>query len=107
MMISSFFQPDILAAKRKRLHALQRQAARTGHSTPPEVAIEIEDLQRELEPAGVVAEPMTEAERYAALAQRVGDMAILLHETRLDVKRLLWLSPVLMLLLVIVLAVLR
>jgi hypothetical protein len=106
-MMISLFQPDILTMKRKRLHALQRQAARTGHSTPPEVAIEIEDLVRELDPAGMVAEPLTEAERYAALAQWVGDMAILLHETRLDVKRLLYLSPIYMLLFVIVLAVLR
>jgi hypothetical protein len=39
----------IIRAKKRRLNALYLQAARYGINTPPEVSIEIEDLEKEIE----------------------------------------------------------
>lgn len=40
---------ELIGTKIRRLHNLQLRAARSGMSTPPEVAIEIEDLENEID----------------------------------------------------------
>ncbi len=73
------FHPDTLTAKKRRLHKLEQQQARLGHSTPPEVAIEIEDLDHEL--ASATAVPETDVERFILLRD-------LILETRSDMREL-------------------
>jgi len=84
-MAISTLAPDILTAKQRRLHELERRAAQLGYATPPETATEIQEIRADI--AG--AEP---AERHAMLYD-------LLMETRTDVRRLYWLMPILMVLL--------
>jgi len=47
----------IREASEERLYQLELQAARMGTSTPPEVAIEIEDIRRKLAPVQAVTQP--------------------------------------------------
>lgn len=42
-------QETIIAIKKRRLQLLEEQQARTGHNTPPEITMEIEDLRREID----------------------------------------------------------
>lgn len=83
---------DILITKQRRLAKLEQQAAALGYDTPPHVKNEIEDLQREI----AASTPTTVAESHVALATLVGEL-------RTDVRRLYWLIPVL--LLIVILAV--
>lgn len=80
----------ILTEKRRRLDQLELRAARGGINTPPEIANEIIDLQREL----AAAAPATVAESHDILYD-------LIQETRADVRRLYWLLPLLLLLVII------
>jgi hypothetical protein len=84
-MATTLATADILTVKRRRLDRLQQQAAAFGYSTPPEVANEIQDLQREI----AAAAPETIAESHDILYG-------LLQETRADVQRILWIgAPIL------------
>ncbi len=51
---SSASEPDneILALKHRKLHELKKQQALKGVSTPPEVLIEIEEIEKELRASG-------------------------------------------------------
>jgi hypothetical protein len=62
-MATALPNADILFEQRRRLEALQRQQARLGYSTQPEVSNEIQDLQREL----AAAAPATVAESHDIL----------------------------------------
>ena len=46
----------IIGEKKRRLHLLQMRAAREGHHTPPEIVMEIEDLQNDVRGLGTEAE---------------------------------------------------
>lgn len=96
--------PIIRAAHERRLRRLQLRAAELGSGTPPEIATEIEDIQAAL--GDVTSEPATEIDRYRLLDQRVSGLALLLDETRLDVKRLLWRLPMFMLFLAMLMVLL-
>lgn len=73
--------PNIWQAKQRRLHKLEQQAATYGVDTPPQIATEIEDLQREL----TAASPTTIAESHDILYG-------LLAENRADVRRIIWIG---------------
>jgi hypothetical protein len=70
---------EVLTAKQRRLAQLELRAGREGYDTPPQIANEIKDLQREI----AAAAPTSVAESHAILYD-------LLQETRTDVRRLLW-----------------
>lgn len=89
-MAISILSSDIWHAKQRRLSKLEQQAASYGMDTPPQIATEIEDLQREL----AQATPATVEESHPILFT-------LLQETRADVRRLYWMLPILMVLLCI------
>ncbi|MDQ2995442.1 MAG: hypothetical protein M3R61_00075 [Chloroflexota bacterium] len=63
---------DILFEKRRRLESLQRQQARLGYSTQPEVANEIQDIQREL----AAAAPATTAESHDILYDAIQRLSV-------------------------------
>lgn len=96
MAATSMPTSEILDAKHRRLEQLQLRAGRQGYETPPEVANEIQDLQREIAAAG----PTTVVESHTILYD-------LLMETRADVRRLYWLMPILMVLLCAFLVILE
>lgn len=81
---------EVITAKQRRLAQLEVRAATYGIDTPPEVATEISDLQREI----AAAAPASVAESHTILFD-------LLQETRADVRRLYWLLPLLLLLVII------
>lgn len=89
-MAAALLHADILTEKRRRLDQLQLRQTRLGYDTPPEVVNEIADIQREL----AAAAPATVAESHDILFE-------LLQETRMDVRRLYWLLPLLLLLVII------
>lgn len=91
-MATALPNADILFEKRRRLDQLQLRQARAGINTPPEVATEIVDLQREL----AAAAPATVAESHDILYDFMMQI-----NTRID--RLYW--WMLLLAIVIILAV--
>lgn len=91
-MATALPNADILFEKRRRLDQLQLRQARAGINTPPEVANEIVDLQREL----AAAAPATVAESHDILYDFMMQI-----NTRID--RLYW--WMLLLAIVIILAV--
>jgi hypothetical protein len=95
----SILDTDILATQRRRLHKLEQQAARSGHNTPPEIAIEIEDLRRKLDPAAV---PETDAERFIFLRDLIQLGRQETAELRRDVRWLYALLPIILLVLAVV-----
>jgi|FLYN01.1.fsa_nt_gi hypothetical protein len=93
------------AAHERRLRQLEIRAARQGYDTPAEIHTEIAEIKAALA-ADAAVEPANETERYVLLAQRLNGLTILVDETRVDVKRLLWLLPILMLTFTLLLIVL-
>jgi hypothetical protein len=91
-MATALPNADILFEKRRRLDALQARQARLGWNTPPETANEIADIQREL----AAIAPATVAESHDLIYSK-------LEYIQADVRRLYWLIPVL--LLIVILAV--
>jgi hypothetical protein len=89
-MAAALPNANILVEKRRRLDQLQLRQARAGINTPPEVSNEILDIQREL----AAAAPTTVAESHDILYD-------LIQECRADVRRLYWLLPLLLLLVII------
>jgi hypothetical protein len=83
---------DIEVTKRRRLAQLERQAAALGYDTPPQIANEIADIQRELRDEA----PATVAESHTILYDFMMQI-----NTRID--RLYW--WMLLLAVVIILAV--
>lgn len=81
---------EVLNAKQRRLAALELRAATYGIDAPAEVTTEISDLRKEL----AAAAPATIAESHNILFD-------LIQETRADVRRLYWLLPLLLLLVII------
>lgn len=77
-MISTL-EPDILATHRRRLQKLEQQAAARGYDAPPELLLEIEDLQKKVATAAPVPESSTE--QFVLLRD-------LLLETRADMREL-------------------
>jgi hypothetical protein len=96
-MISSALEPDILATHRRRLQKLEQQAAARGYDTPPEVALEIEDLRKKV--AADASVPEDDAGRFALLRD-------LILETRSDLRDLrrmvLWIAVLLPILVILV-----
>ena len=87
---------DIIGVKKRRLHQLKLQAARTGTTTDPKVTMEIEDLEQEIpilkaragqavSAVGIPSALMSgtaniPADRYSALPQPVDkQMSLLAH----------------------------
>jgi hypothetical protein len=93
-MATAFLTPDLLQAKRRRLNHLEQRAATSGHDTPPEIKIEIEDLRNEIEEA--VIAPASEADRYVEVFQAIGELRL---DMRQMYKLVIVLMPVLMILL--------
>jgi hypothetical protein len=91
-MAAALLHADILVEKRRRLEQLELRAARGGINTPPEVTLEIKDIQREL----AAAAPATVAESHDILYDFMMQI-----NTRID--RLYW--WMLLLAILIVLAV--
>jgi hypothetical protein len=81
---------DILDRKQQRLYQLELQAATYGNDTPPHISTEISDLRRELSAAAP-----------AAIAESHDILFTLIGELRTDVRRLYWLVPVLLLIVVV------
>jgi hypothetical protein len=84
----------IADARRRRLEALELQAAELGISTPPQIATEIADLRRDL--AGVAApplEPISEQERYQSTMRAVMLLSQQLAAVEVKVERVYWLLP--------------
>jgi len=54
----------LIADHTKRLHALQRQAARQGNNTPPDVTVEIADIQKEIASLQARIEPAIDQIRH-------------------------------------------
>ncbi len=69
---------------------MEQRAATSGHDTPPEIKIEIEDLRSELDNAVIAS--ASEADRYVAVFDAI-------RELRRDVRQMYWLMPILMVLL--------
>jgi hypothetical protein len=85
-------QDRIREAQRRRLEALELQAATHGIDTPPHVATEIEDLRGQL--AGVaVVEPLNDEERHRATMRAVMLLSQQLAAIEIKVERLCWLLP--------------
>jgi len=86
----------IADAQRRRLEVLELQAAELGNTTPPHIATEIEDLQRDL--AGVVAplEPIGPVERYQATMRAVMLLSQQLAAVEVKVERVYWLLPLIL-----------
>lgn len=89
-MAAALLSADIANAKQRRLHELQRRAATLGYETPPQITLEIQDIQREI----AAAAPATVAESHDILFT-------LIQDVRTDVRRLYWLLPLLLLLVII------
>src|SRR5438128_10626057 len=89
-MATALPNAEVLFEKRRRLEALQRQQARFGYGTEAVISNEIADLQRELA-----------ADAPATVAQSHDILFDLIQEVRSDVRRLYWLLPLLLLLVII------
>jgi hypothetical protein len=79
-------------ARKRRLDVLELQAAELGISTPPQIAIEIEDLRAQLR-GEALAEPVSDDERYRSVMRAVMLLSEQVAHCQVRVDRLMWLLP--------------
>ena len=85
-MAAALQTADILTEKRRRLEQLQGRQARFGWNTPPEVANEIQDIQREL----AAAAPATVAESHDILIDAIHTLNTRIDQVYARFDRLYW-----------------
>jgi hypothetical protein len=83
-------------AQRRRLQALELQAAEQGNNTPPHILIEIEDIQNKLLGRTVPIEPISDEQRASATMRAVMLLSQQVAAVEVKVERLYWLLPVIL-----------
>ena len=87
----------IADAQRRRLEVLELQAAEQGNTTPPHIAVEIEDLRRDLSGVVIAApEPIGPQERYQSTMRAVMLLSQQLAAVEVKVERMYWLLPLIL-----------
>ncbi len=74
MAVATTIDPDILAAKRERLHALKVQQAQFGRATPAHITTEIDDLEQQIAEKMAPATPALQYLNLHAIVTRQGQI---------------------------------